>query len=526
MDTLRLCPQCREPLPTESTDRLCPRCQSDPGRKTPPNCAGIRPAPPTPAEIAQSFPQLEILELLGHGGMGMVYKARQPRLNRFVALKILAPELSGDPAFAERFSREARSLAKLNHSNIVGIFDFGQAAGFYYFLMEYVEGANLHALFHGKQLLPNDARRIVIEICHALQFAHEEGVVHRDIKPSNILIDKKGRVKIADFGLAKLTGQTGEDTTSGALTTAVMGTPHYIAPEQIETPAAVDHRADLYSLGVVYYEMLTGELPLGRFGPPSRKCAAVDARLDEVVLRALEKDPNLRYQHAGEIRTAVEAVTGQLQASAYGLPAPRKEIRNWSLFRQFTLMAATALLTVFFYVLLKDHWPWRQSRPNSPSARADFNAGPEGSLVGKKIVAALQLTKPQIQEVNRTLRRYQREFLLLERRHTEHTQDKSGHVHITVKPFPDDMEKLLTRMWTDLGAVLSAGQATIARTLDFEKFFPNTGKSTVHVEIWRDPNGEEHYVESEDPGPNAARPAPGGLPAAMPPRYRSYLPDN
>jgi serine/threonine protein kinase len=526
MDTLRLCPQCREPLPTDSSDRLCLRCQSDPGRTTPPSAAATRPAPPTPAEIAQCFPQLEILELLGHGGMGMVYKARQPQLNRIVALKILAPELSGDPAFAGRFAREAQSLAKLNHSNIVGIFDFGQAAGFYYFLMEYVDGANLHTLFHGKQLQPDDARRVALEICHALQFAHEEGVVHRDIKPSNILIDKKGRVKIADFGLAKLTGKTGEDPGRAALTTMIMGTPHYMAPEQIETPAAVDHRADLYALGVVFYEMLTGELPLGRFEPPSRKSAAVDERLDAVVLRALEKDPNRRYQDAGQIRAAVETATVPLPVSIEAPPAPKKEHRSRGLFSQFTLMAGTALLAVFFYVLLKDHWPLKHTRPAPPPAQADLGAVTEAPLVGKRIVTALQLTKPQTQEVNRTIRRYQREFIGLERRHTEHTQDSAGHVHITIQPFPNDVEKLMARMWQDLGGMLTAGQIATARTLDFERFFPNTGRGTVHVEIWRDPNGEEHYVESEDPGPNSGHTSSSGLPATMPPRYRSYLPGN
>ena len=525
MDTLRLCPQCREPLPTESLEKLCARCQSDPGRSTPTSCAGIRPAPPTPAEIAQFFPQLEILELLGHGGMGTVYKARQPQLNRFVALKILAPELSGYPAFAERFSREAQSLARLNHSGIVGIFDFGQAAGFYYFLMEYVDGANLHDLFHGRQLLPEDARRIIIDICQALQFAHEEGVVHRDIKPSNILIDKKGRVKIADFGLAKLAGQNGADPGRAALTTAVMGTPHYIAPEQVESPSNVDHRADLYSLGVVYYEMLTGELPLGRFDPPSRKCAAVDVRLDEVVLRALEKDPKRRYQHASEIRTAVEGVTGPVQAFASDPPVPAKAPRTWGLFRQFTLMAGTALLAVFFYVLLKDHWPGKPVRPNPPGAPSNFAPGPEGPLVGKRIVTALQLTKSQTQEVNKVIRRYQREFIGLERRHTEHTQDAAGHVHITIPPFPAETDKLMSRLWEDLSPTLSTNQIAAAHGLNFEKFFPNTGKNLVKVEIWRDAKGEEHYVESEVPGPDAPKPEAGASPPTMPPRYRSYLPD-
>lgn len=521
METLRLCPQCLGPLPADSTDRLCPQCQSDPARTTPPVSAGMRPAPPTPAEIAQFFPQLEILELLGHGGMGMVYKARQPQLDRIVALKILAPELSGAPAFAERFAREAQSLAKLNHSNIVAVFDFGRAGGFYYFLMEFVDGTNLHTLMQDKPLSPDEARRITLEICQALQFAHEEGVVHRDIKPPNVLIDKKGRVKIADFGLAKLAEKNGQAPAREALTTAVMGTPHYMAPEQIETPWAVDHRADLYSLGVVFYEMLTGELPLGRFPPPSCKTGAGDARLDEVVLRALEKDPNRRYQHASEMRAAVETLTGQFQKSPDSPPAPPKAHRPWSYLRQFTLMAGAALLAVFFYVLLKDHWPWKQNRPIPQSEYGTFSATSDAPLVGRRLIAALQLTKIQVPEVNRIIRRCQREFVGLERRHTEHTKDKASHVHITVKPFPEDMQKLMAQMWKDLAVVLTPGQTAAARTLAFEKFFPNTGQSTVHVEIWRDPNGEEHYVESENPGPNT----PGGTPTPMPPRYRPYLPD-
>ena len=188
-------------------------------------------------------------------------------------------------------------------------------------------------------------------------------------------------------------------------------------------------------------------------------------------------------------------------------------------------MAGTALLAVFFYVLLKDHWPWKQNRPIPLSEYGTFSATSEAPLVGRRIIAALQLTKTQVPEVNRIIRRFQREFAALERRHTEHTQDKAGHVHITVKPFPDDMQKLMAHMWKDLGVVLTSGQIATARTLDFEKFFPNTGQGTVRVEIWRDPNGEEHAVETENPGPNAAPAAPGGTLRPMPPRYRSYLPD-
>jgi predicted Ser/Thr protein kinase len=280
-------------------------------------------APPVPTDLAPLFPQLEILELLGKGGMGAVYKARQPTLDRLVALKILPPSVAGDPAFAERFTREARAQARINHPHIVGVYEFGQTQGLYYFVMEFVDGANLRSAIQTGKLSSAEALAIVPQICEALQFAHDEGVVHRDIKPENILIDKRGRVKIADFGLAKIVGEgsrLGDRDYGLTGTHQVMGTMHYMAPEQIEKPLTVDHRADIYSLGVVFYEMLTGELPIGRFAPPSQK-VHVDVRLDEVVLRTLEKDPGRRYQHAGDVKTEVESI-GRIPLSPAN-PSPR-----------------------------------------------------------------------------------------------------------------------------------------------------------------------------------------------------------
>jgi len=160
--------------------------------------------------------------------------------------------LSSQPAFAERFSREAKALARLHHSNIVSVYDFGRAGPYYYFLMEYVDGVDLHTLIQRKELKPPEVLRIVVEICHALQFAHEEGIIHRDLKPANIILDKKGRVKMADFGLAKLAGPGGQRLPALTLATGLMGTPQYMAPEQIERPSEVDQRADLYSLGVIF----------------------------------------------------------------------------------------------------------------------------------------------------------------------------------------------------------------------------------------------------------------------------------
>ena len=314
METQKICPNCRKPLPPDVPLGLCPECLiksgfptgTDPGAVV--EAAGARFVPPPVAEIAELFPQLEILRLIGQGGMGAVYKARQPTLDRFVALKVLPPAVSSDPGFAERFTREARALARMSHPHIVVVHDFGKAGPLHYLLMEFVDGANLREAERAGQLTPEQALAIVPQICEALQFAHNEGVVHRDIKPENILLDKQGRVKIADFGIAKLVGQGPKEM---SLTGAkdVVGTPHYMAPEQIEKPQAVDHRADIYSLGVVFYEMLTGELPLGKFAPPSKK-VEVDVRLDEVVLRTLEKEPARRYQQASQVKTAVETIAG------------------------------------------------------------------------------------------------------------------------------------------------------------------------------------------------------------------------
>jgi eukaryotic-like serine/threonine-protein kinase len=310
MDTIRVCVGCGTTLAQDAPQGLCPQCLLKAGMETNagPTAGTEAFVAPDPAELAAHFPQLEILELLGQGGMGVVYKARQRGLDRLVALKILAADSGKDASFAQRFTLEARSLARLSHPNIVGVYDFGQAGNYYYFVMEFVDGTNLREMIRAKNTQPKEALAIVPKICEALQFAHEEGIVHRDIKPENILIDKKGRVKIADFGLAKLLRKTPQDFQLTAPQT-VMGTPHYMAPEQLERPLEVDHRADIYSLGVVLYELLTGELPLGRFAPPSAK-AQIDVRLDEVVLRTLENKPERRYQHASDLRTELESICG------------------------------------------------------------------------------------------------------------------------------------------------------------------------------------------------------------------------
>ncbi len=273
--------------------------------------------PPTSQELAPHFPQLEILECLGRGGMGVVYKAWQKSLNRPVALKLLAPERAGDPQFTSRFEKEAQALAALNHPHIVAVHDFGKEGGFHYLIMEFVDGMNLRQLLQTKRLTPREALSIVPPVCDALQCAHDRGIVHRDIKPENLLIDKSGTVKIADFGIAKILGDAnGAPCAETAAATTAIGTPDYAAPEQANGEA--DHRADIYSLGVVLYEMLTGERPQSKGLVPPSKRVQVDIRIDEIVLRALEQESELRFATAAEFRTEVEEAVSSLA----GQPAP------------------------------------------------------------------------------------------------------------------------------------------------------------------------------------------------------------
>ncbi|MBE0545909.1 MAG: serine/threonine protein kinase [Verrucomicrobia bacterium] len=330
MGTTKLCPGCHRPLVPNAPDGLCPQCLVKAGLPTgadagPDSRAGspFQPfAAPPVEDVGRLFPQLEILGFIGQGGMGAVYRARQKELDRVVALKILPPDIGRDASFAERFTREARALARLNHPGIVTLYEFGRADGLFFFLMEFVDGVNLHQLLDRGRLASREALAIVPQICDALQYAHDQGIVHRDIKPENILLDRQGRVKVADFGLAKLAGPT-RPNPPGAFAAAValsmiteagkvMGTPHYMAPEQREHPTEVDHRADIYSLGVVFYRMLTGELPGQPIAPPSSRTRGMrlDVRLDEVVLKALESEPERRYQQASQLKTVIETITG------------------------------------------------------------------------------------------------------------------------------------------------------------------------------------------------------------------------
>ncbi|MES2924388.1 MAG: protein kinase [Verrucomicrobiota bacterium] len=345
----QICPTCHYPIPPNAPGGFCPACLLRDAEEPVP--AGR--AAPTVEEIAAAFPQLEILELIGQGGMGFVYQARQPNLDRIVALKILSPELGRDPAFAERFAREARVLGRLHHPNIVTVFEHGESGGFFYLLMEYVDGVNLRQAMRAGRFTPDQALAIVPGICDALQFAHEQGVWHRDIKPENILLDARGQVKMADFGIARIVGDPQRDFTL-TLTGNALGSAAYMAPEQHENPRDVDHRADIYSLGVVIYEMLTGELPLGRFPAPSQR-AAVNARIDEIVFRTLEKERELRQQSATEVKTDVQGAataTARKDDAAEG-KSPLSKLPRLVLWSLGLLIGGAALAPLGFYMMDK-----------------------------------------------------------------------------------------------------------------------------------------------------------------------------
>jgi len=323
---------------------------------------------PDVEEVNAQLGAVEVLQLIGRGGMGAVYRGRQKNLDRAVAVKII-PRDGGDPAFRERFMREAKVLAKLEHPSIIEVHDVGETEDYLYILMEYVDGRSLRGLIAGGDLTPTDALRLVPTICDALQYAHANGVVHRDIKPENVLVDRNGRVKIADFGLAKLSERSGPDDFSLTGSALAIGSARYMAPEQIADTATVDHRADIYSLGVMFYEMLTGTLPTLESRRPSEK-APVDRRLDGIVERSTKDDPDERYQRADEFGTDVQRLSG----------------RRRNVWRLAGAAAALLLLAVGGALAYRNRHGRENGKTQPESARRPLPAGmvelPNGWCVG------------------------------------------------------------------------------------------------------------------------------------------------
>ncbi len=284
--------------------------------------------PPAVDVIHSLLPQYEIESLIGRGGMGAVYRGRQAALNRPVAIKLLPESLADVESghqFAERFKREAQAMARLDHSNIVRVFEFGETSGGHcFFVMEFIQGTDLAAYLgtHGGSLPPETAVWVIRSVLSGLAHAHKKGIIHRDIKPANILVTEDGDIKVGDFGLAKSFGpdQPGYlDHEALTLTNVTMGTPGYVAPEALCGEGVIDHRADLYAVGIMLYRLIVGAMPVGNFSLPSEVVEGTGADLDEIVMQAMEADPGKRFQSAEEFIAAFDSRdtgTGQTGAVA------------------------------------------------------------------------------------------------------------------------------------------------------------------------------------------------------------------
>lgn len=345
----------------------------------------------TPQHLSDRY---ELGEILGFGGMSEVHIARDTRLHRDVAVKVLRADLARDPSFYLRFRREAQNAAALNHPAIVAVYDTGEAetpnGPLPYIVMEYVDGVTLRDIVHSEgPIPPKRAIEIIADACQALNFSHQHGIVHRDVKPANIMISKNNAVKVMDFGIARALADTGNSVTQ---TAAVIGTAQYLSPEQARGET-VDARSDVYSLGCVLYEILTGEPPFIGDSPvavayqhvredpvpPSQRHTGISPELDAVVLKALAKNPDNRYQTAAEMRTDLIRVhsgeapeapkvftesertsmmnSGPMLAQGGAAPTqnlvvPRPADRNASVARWLIAVAVLAVLTVVVTVAI------------------------------------------------------------------------------------------------------------------------------------------------------------------------------
>ena len=302
-----------EGLPEAAIREIEPAQSPPPGSQPPPRAVSKRPhrTAVNDVKVGTVLNGFEVGAVLGKGAMGTVYRGRQLSLERSVAIKVMSADLVSQPEFVLRFKREAAALASLSHPNVVSIIDQGNIGDHWFFVMEYVDGPTLRRLLSQKSMRLSLAIDLAVQVGRGLDYAHGKGVVHRDLKPENVLLSTDGGegyvAKICDFGLADMlySNRSYVNLTGSRIS---MGTVNYMAPEQRQDAGRVDQRADVFSYGVLLYEMLTGELPLGRYPEPSKRNRSLDRRVDPVVMRALELDARRRFPRVREVVNVLDQV--------------------------------------------------------------------------------------------------------------------------------------------------------------------------------------------------------------------------
>jgi serine/threonine-protein kinase len=335
----------------------------------PPPRAGAAPAEPqgySPHPDAP-LPRLEgfiVLERIGQGGMGEVFRCSRDSDGQLVAVKILTPEMAAVPDYVRRFGREAAAMAQLDHPGIVRLLGRGKAGPHVYIAMELIDGESLRLWAHENRPTARQLAVLLAQVAHALAYAHARAVVHRDLKPDNVLVTKDLRTKVLDFGLAGLHAQGAQCLTQSNV---AMGTANYMAPEQRKDAKRADHKADIYSFGVMTYELLTGELPVGKFAPPSKLVVGLDPRWDALVERCLEPNPGSRPHSALELAHALEALGGMTKAMQLA-PRTRKNTRKSAVWSWLGL--GTALMLMLGVAGLRVSQDHKSPRPSLSRALA------------------------------------------------------------------------------------------------------------------------------------------------------------